>query len=67
MNTDQNIKVMNFSVEVMETEWLNDVMAGIRKQSKSFPSSLVSLSRCGGCLVIRRSMPRIVRLVLEMF
>jgi hypothetical protein len=31
------------------------------------PSSLVSFGCCGGCLVIMRNMPRIVRLVLAMF
>lgn len=66
MKNDQANKVMNFSVEVTATEWVKDAMAGIRKQSKSFPSSLVSLGLSGGCFVIRRNIPRIVRIVLPM-
>ena len=67
MKTDQVNKVMNFSVESKATELLKDATAGTRKQSKNLPSSLVSFGCCGGCLVIMRNMPRIVRLVLAMF
>ena len=67
MNIDQAIKVMNFSVEFTATEWLKDAKAGIRKQSKSFPSSLVSLWFCVGRLVIRLNIPRIVKAVLAIF
>jgi hypothetical protein len=67
MNIDQTIKVMNFSVELTATEWLKDAKAGIRKQSISFPSSLVPLLFCVGRLAIRLSIPRIVKAVLAMF
>jgi hypothetical protein len=67
MKIDHVNRVTNFSVEVIATEWLKDAIAGIVKQIKSLPSSLVPLGLCEGCLVIRVSMPRIVRLVLAMF
>jgi hypothetical protein len=54
-------EAMNLSVEPTATEWPRDAMAGIRKQRRSFASSFVSFDFGGGCLVIRRQKPRMVR------